>query len=127
MNIAIDVNRYVDFARGLREAIEVFAHAAAIHVPFIVLAELRVGFRVGSRNAQNERRLAQFMSRPGVGPLWPDEATTHIYADLFAHLRRAGTPIPLPDVWIASLCVQHGLPIYSRDAHFDRIPRLARI
>jgi tRNA(fMet)-specific endonuclease VapC len=44
-----------------------------------------------------------------------------------AELKRAGTPIPTNDLWIAALCRQHDLPLLSRDRHFDRVPGLRRI
>jgi tRNA(fMet)-specific endonuclease VapC len=54
-----------------------------------------------------------------------DESTTHLYARVFADLRAQGTPIPTDDVWIAALAMQHGLPLYTRDAHFRAVPGLA--
>jgi len=127
VRIALDVNRYVDFAKGLPEATRVLSRADAIMVPFVTLAELRAGFRRGSHNRRNEHTLAQFLLSDRVSVLWPDEATTHTYADLFVDLRSAGTPIPTNDLWIAALAVQHGLVLFSRDRHFEWIPRLVRI
>jgi predicted nucleic acid-binding protein len=44
VRIAIDTNRYVDFARGLPEAVNRLRAADRILVPVIVLGELRAGF-----------------------------------------------------------------------------------
>ena len=49
MRIAIDTNRYVDFARGLTDAVGRLRTAEQILVPLIVLGELRAGFLAGSR------------------------------------------------------------------------------
>ena len=49
MRIAIDTNRYVDFARGLADAVNRLRTAERILVPLIVLGELRAGFLAGSR------------------------------------------------------------------------------
>ncbi len=127
VRIALDVNRYVDFAKGAPDAVRVLNRAVAILVPFVTLAELRAGFRRGSQAGQNERALIHFLLSDRVSVLWPDEGTTHMYADLFAQLRSAGTPIPTNDLWIAALTVQHQLVLFSRDRHFELIPRLARI
>jgi predicted nucleic acid-binding protein len=62
-----------------------------------------------------------------VQVLFADDATTHQYAALFRQLRRQGTPIPINDLWIAALVVQHGLALCDRDRHFDRLPQLARV
>lgn len=127
LSVAIDANRYADYLRGLQEAVDVFTLVDAIFLPVIVVAELRAGFRGGTRAAENEKVLTQFLRRDRVSLLSPDEATTHHYAALYVELRRAGTPIPTNDLWIAALVVQHGLVLYSRDRHFDCIPRIPRI
>ena len=125
MRLALDTNSYIDFRRGVEETLRRISGADEICIPFVVLAELRAGFRLGTRAADNERGLSTFLMNPDVATLWPDDATTHMFADLFSELRRAGTPIPLNDLWIAALCVQHGLPLLTRDRHFESIPRLA--
>jgi tRNA(fMet)-specific endonuclease VapC len=127
MRIAVDANRYVDFCRGLEEAVSAFRRAERIFLPLVTLAELRAGFRCGSRSEQNERNLSRFLNSVRVAILSPDEQTTHHYARLYAQLRRQGTPIPSNDLWIAALVSQHDLCLYTRDRHFDRLPQLARL
>ena len=135
MRIAIDTNRYRDFTEGLPEAVERFRAAEQICVPFAVLAELRAGFlagalaprgRASTAGAQNAKVLTAFLNRPRVRILWPDEETTHQYALLWNQLRSQGTPIPTNDLWIAALTIQHDLLLYTRDAHFDKLPQIAR-
>lgn len=125
MNIAIDTNRYVDFMRGVEDAVARFRAASWIAVPHVVLAELRAGFACGAKARSNERNLSRFLSRDRVRVLWADESTTHLYARVFAELRGQGTPISTNDIWIAALAMQHGLPLYTRDEHFMNVPGLA--
>src|SRR5262245_11984653 len=127
MRLALDTNRYVDFARKVPEALERVREADHIFMTFVVLAELRSGFLCGSRSAENERTLVKFLNSPRVVILEPDEDTTHHYARLFRQLRVQGTPIPTNDIWIAALVVQHNLRLFARDAHFDAFPQLARV
>ncbi|TVQ23784.1 MAG: type II toxin-antitoxin system VapC family toxin [Spirochaetaceae bacterium] len=127
IGVVIDTNRYRDFVDGIPEAVAVFRSAGRICVPFVVVAELRAGFAAGTRSSENERRFEQFLHRPRVEILYSDLATTRHYAQLYRQLRTAGTPIPTNDMWIASLVVQHELPLYSRDAHFDALPQLTRV
>jgi tRNA(fMet)-specific endonuclease VapC len=127
MRIAIDTNRYVDFARGLADAVARFRAAERILVPLIVLGELRAGFLAGSCGTENEASLTRFLNSPRVDVLFTDEDTAHHYARLFHQLRRQGTPIPTNDVWIASLVVQHQLYLFARDAHFDHLPQIPRL
>jgi tRNA(fMet)-specific endonuclease VapC len=127
LNLAVDVNRYSDFFRGLEEAQRVISSAHRVVLPFVVVGELRGGFRRGSRSAENERQLVRFLQKDRVSVLFADEGTTHTYAALYAELRRAGTPIPTNDLWIAALVLQHDLVLFSRDRHFDKLPRLSRV
>jgi len=45
---------------------------------------------------------------------------------LFVQLKRAGTPVPDNDLWIAALALQHDLLLITRDKHFKNIPQLPR-
>jgi len=45
----------------------------------------------------------------------------------FAQLRRAGTPIPSNDLWIAALVVQNALALCTADHPFALIPQLTRV
>ena len=127
VKVAVDTNRYVDFARGDPAAADVLENAEQVLVPLIVLGELRAGFAVGSKGARNEGGLRRFLLRPGVSVLFPDEQTTHHYATVYRQLRQQGTPVPTNDMWIAALVLQHGVVLYARDAHFDHLPQIPRI
>ncbi len=127
MRIAVDTNRYRDFCAGVPEAVERFATANSICMPFVTLAELRAGFLCGLLSRRNESVLTRFLNRPRVSVLFADEDTTHHYARIFMQLRSQGTPIPTNDMWIAALVIQHNLLLYSRDRHFDSLPQLPRV
>jgi tRNA(fMet)-specific endonuclease VapC len=126
VRVALDTNAYVDFCRGEPETVDLLEKADSIHLPCVVLAELRAGFAVGRRGAENERVLGLFLSKPGVDVVYPDDETTHQYASVYRQLRRQGTPIPTNDIWIAALVLQHGLTLHARDRHFDNLPQLLR-
>ena len=127
MRVALDTNRYVDFARGDEAMVELLESAEEIHIPLIVLAELRAGFVAGTKGAQNEGALRRFLMQPGVRILFPDEQTIHHYAMVFRQLREQRTPIPTNDMWIAALVLQHGDVLCARDAHFDHLAQVPRV
>jgi tRNA(fMet)-specific endonuclease VapC len=124
VRVALDTNGYVDFCRGEAGTVDLLEKADSIHLPFVVLAELRAGFAVGRRGSENERVLGLFLGKPGVQVIYADDQTTHHYASLYRQLRRQGTPIPTNDIWIAALVLQHGLTLHARDRHFDHLPQL---
>ena len=127
IEIAIDTNRYRDFADGVPEVVHLFRISQKIYVPFIVVAELRAGFLLGTRGRENQHVFEHFLHRPRVDVLLPTVDTTNHYGALFRQLLVEGTPIPTNDLWIAALVIQRGLSLFSRDAHFDVIPNLSRI
>jgi tRNA(fMet)-specific endonuclease VapC len=126
MRVLLDTNRLTDAFRGLPEMVKSLEQAAEIWIPFVALAEIKAGFLGGARPAENEGLLYTFLRLPGVGVLYPDQETTDAYARLFLQLRRAGTPIPTNDLWIASLAVQHQLVLLSRDEHFNKLPQVSK-
>lgn len=127
MRIVIDTNRYRDFCDNLPDAVEVFQRAERIGVPFVVLAELRAGFMACSRNRENEKVLGSFLNRRRISVLFADEQTTFHYARLFFQLRSQGTMMPVHDIWIAALAVQHSLLLFSRDSHFEHLPQIPKL
>lgn len=127
MRVALDTNRYVDFCKGESRAVEMLQKSEQIYLPFIVVGELRAGFRAGSQGGENEQILTRFLNTPRVEILYADDQTTHHYAQLFLQLRKQGTPIPTNDLWIAALVAQHQIFLFDRDRHFDNLPQLARV
>ncbi len=127
MRIVVDTNRYRDFCDNVPEALKIFQRAERIVIPFVVLAELKAGFMSGGRSRENEKVLNSFLNRSRVITLFADEQTTFHYARLFFQLRSQGTMIPVHDIWVAALAVQHGLHLFSRDSHFEHLPQIPRL
>ena len=75
---------------------------------------------------RNEGLLQSFLSKPTVRILLPARETAEHYARLFVQLKRAGTPVPDNDLWIAALALEHDLQLITRDKHFTQIPQLLR-
>lgn len=127
MRILIDSNRFIDFCAGDEEVVATFERAAILVIPFIVLAEIRVGAQLAKRGENQARALGELLNQPGVRTVHSTDGTAHHYAAIFAQLRRKGTPIPTNDIWIAALALEHSLILYTRDAHFDKIPSAPRM
>jgi len=96
-------------------------------MPVPVIAELRFGFLNGSKGRENEAILTLFLERPRVEVLCCDEETTVRYAELKLQLKKQGTPIPINDVWIAALALQHHATLFTRDSDFERIPQRPKV
>jgi predicted nucleic acid-binding protein len=70
--------------------------------------------------------LAHLLARETVAILFASRETTEQYAHLFVQLKRAGTPVPDNDLWIAAVAIEHDLALVTRDRHFDKLPQLRR-
>jgi len=127
VRLLIDSNRFIDFCAGEPGVVDALERAALLVVPFIVLAEIRVGAQAVKRGDVQARILAELLQKPGVRVAHSTDTTAHHYAAIYSKLRKAGTPIPTNDIWIAALAVEHSLVLYSLDAHFDRIPSIPRL
>jgi tRNA(fMet)-specific endonuclease VapC len=121
----LDTNGLSALAEGELRLEPILRQATQIAVPVIVLGEYRYGIQQSRERRRYERWLVEYL--PKFRVLNVDEQTTTAYAAVRGELKRAGTPIPSNDVWIAALCRQHSLPVLSRDRHFDLVPGLRRI
>jgi tRNA(fMet)-specific endonuclease VapC len=127
VRVALDANRYVDLCKGIPETVGLLETAEEVVMPFVVIGELRAGFALGRRQAENERSLRRFLLKDGVHVGFADDQTTHHYAAVFRQLRKQGTPVPTNDIWLAALVLQHSLVLHDRDKHFDYLPQLVRV
>jgi tRNA(fMet)-specific endonuclease VapC len=119
--VALEALAQVDNVLDLLETAE------SIYVPVIVLGEIRAGFLAGRLADKNEARLQWFLSQDGILALAVDATVSHRYAEVHRALRARGTPIPTNNLWIAAIAIEHGLVLYTRDAHFTSVPGLALI
>jgi tRNA(fMet)-specific endonuclease VapC len=55
-----------------------------------------------------------------------DSQVAQAYAEIFADLRRHGTPIPTNDLWIAAIAKAHHLILVTNDDHFRHVNGLQR-
>jgi tRNA(fMet)-specific endonuclease VapC len=124
---ALDTNRLTDLFQGDTELAEFLATCDEVWIPLIVLAEIKAGFYGGTQQHRNEVLLRMFMAKPTVEVLLPARETAEQYAHLFVQLKRAGTPVPDNDLWIAALALENDLTLITRDRHFDNIPQLLTV
>jgi predicted nucleic acid-binding protein len=99
-------------------------HCATLYVGIIVLGELYFGFHDGSRRRENLSELALFLSHPYVSIAFLSQTTADRFGRISTQLKRAGTPIPTNDIWIAAQAMELGVELISFDAHFGSVPGL---
>jgi tRNA(fMet)-specific endonuclease VapC len=123
----LDTSAYSHFRRGDSHVTDLLDRAKWVGVPAIALGELRVGFLLGGRRERNESELQEFLANPVVEVLEVDAEATRHYAEIVVDLRRAGTPIPTNDVWIAATAAREGALVLTYDEHFEKISRVGSV
>jgi len=122
--LVLDTSAYSHFRHGHGPVLDLVAAAEMIMLPVTVLGELEAAFELGSRAKENRAALRQFFDEPFVRPLPITPAVARRYGLAFAQLRRAGTPIPVNDIWIAATTLECGGHLVTFDADFRRVEGL---
>jgi tRNA(fMet)-specific endonuclease VapC len=126
VRVVVDTSAHRKFVDGDAHVLKLVQQAQFIGMPVPVVAELRSGFAFGSKSARNESVLTRFLDSKRVELLACDAATSVYYAQLYVHLRRAGTPIPINNIWIAALTLQYQASLFTFDSDFDLLPQVPR-
>jgi len=117
--LVLDTSAYSHMRTGHAALLDLLAAAEALLIPVTVLGELEGAFEIGSRAKANRHSLTEFLSEPFVFVLDTTPDVARHYGQIYARQRRSGRPIPVNDMWIAALVLQHRLTLYARDRHFD--------
>lgn len=123
----LDTSAYSHFRRGNKEVVAILDRAELVGVPAVALGELRTGFLLGARRQRNEADLDAFLASPVVEVLPVDSETSRHYAEIVGELRKAGTPVPTNDIWIAATAARNGAAVLTCDEHFERIARVGSV
>ena len=124
--VLLDTSAYVHFRRGQRDVVEILTNAQNVYLSAVTVGELEAGFVLGSRPEENRTNLREFVSESFVTVVNVDVAVATLYGNLFARLRKAGTPVPTNDIWIASCAMHIGAQLVTFDSDFDRFRDLDR-
>jgi tRNA(fMet)-specific endonuclease VapC len=103
-------------------AVEPFFAGKTFAITFVTLAELTLGVLKADRPDAAWKQVLELLR--GVEMFLVSDSTPVIYAGVYRDLEERGSMIPINDIWIAALCLEAGLPVLARDAHFSRVPNL---
>ena len=127
MRCCLDTSAYSQFKHGDPQVVELVDRADWIGVPVVVLGELWLGFLLGGRPRENQTELNAFLANPAVETLPVDEDVARTYAEIVVDLRKAGTPLPTNDIWVAATSARAGATVLTYDGHFSAIKRVGSL
>lgn len=125
MKILLDTNAYSALKRGNPAVADRVRRAEEVILSVIVVGELLLGFRLGTRLRKNVAELEAFLDNPYVTLVPVTLTSADRFARIAAALRAKGRPIPTNDVWIAAHAMETGAELVSSDEHFEAIDGLA--
>ena len=121
----LDTNAVIGILAKDADLLHFLRQFRSLLIPSMALGELYFGAYKSQRQENNLLAIEDFL-RGGAVVLACDAETARHYGAIRDELRRQGRPIPVNDMWIAAVARQRGLPLVSRDAHFDVVPGLTR-
>jgi tRNA(fMet)-specific endonuclease VapC len=122
--ILLDTNAYTRFLAGDETVLNVLSTADTVYMSIFVLGELYTGFISGSKEKENKENLNSFLLKPRVNILNATSETAEIFGSVKSNLMKAGTPVPINDVWIAAHGIETGSTVITYDRHFKKIAGL---
>jgi predicted nucleic acid-binding protein len=120
--VVVDTSVWVDFLRGGRSrdaaAVAELVQTSRAVTCGVVLAELLAGVR----SADQRDRLQEALG--GLDYIEMQEPTWRRAGELAADLRARGRTLPMSDLIVAALAVEHDLAVFTTDNHFRHVPGL---
>jgi tRNA(fMet)-specific endonuclease VapC len=77
----------------------------------------------GARNPVERQKTMTLLG--AFRPVTIEEPVWELAGDISSVLRVRGTPMKLPDIVIAATAIHHGMPLWTRDAHFSHVQAVA--
>jgi len=122
--IVLDTNAYTRLLIGEEDVLDIIGTADTIYMSIFVLGELYAGFAGGRKERENKETLNRFLLKPTAKILNATAETAEVFGKVKQDLKKAGTPIPINDVWIAAHAIETGSTIITYDSHFKNVAGL---
>jgi tRNA(fMet)-specific endonuclease VapC len=123
--VILDTNALSAWADGDPAMEPLLRTASRLVIPVVVIGEFEFGIRQSRHASRYAEWLAVNLDTVEVARI--DRAIAAVYGAVRLELKRAGTPIPINDTWIAAVARHERLPIISRDGHFDAVRGVERV
>ncbi|MEW6202624.1 MAG: PIN domain-containing protein [bacterium] len=120
--IALDTSVLVPYFKNDSSIVIRLEDIDIISIPFFVIGEMMIGFSYTVPSDAARREFEIFLTHANI--LGCNRNVADKYGEIFAYLNRKGSLIPTNDIWIAACCLTAGVPLATRDNHFQRIPDL---
>lgn len=125
-SLVLDTSAFSALAEDMADIVAIVDRTSyeVILLPLAADAELRYGYKNGTKEAQNLIRYQAVMQALDITLALPNQQTSELYAELATWTKRHGVATSNNDLWIAATAVQHGAQLLTLDKDFGRIPQV---
>jgi len=123
--ISLDTNVASRYLENDPAVTKLLSNPSIIYLPVPVIAELLYGAENSARRETNLKYCNELIFL--CESLDITRQTAVVYSKTKLALKRAGRPIPENDIWIASVCIEHNMPLVTSDVHFSYVDGLVTI
>jgi tRNA(fMet)-specific endonuclease VapC len=124
-SVVVDTNVLISFLQNEGDSAQVLGRFDRLVIPFAVDAEFRAGLDLTTQSGRHHMQILEtFLADPSVEYAAADSDISQKYAMVYQVLRKQGTPIPVNDIWIASVALVRNTPVCTFDRHFRHVPLL---
>jgi predicted nucleic acid-binding protein len=116
--ILVDTSVVIDWSRGKDLKLRQLMLSLPVAICGVTQAEILHGSRDPAHRKKLVADLATFQFVPIPDALWIK------VGDNLAALRSNGVTVPLPDAIIATLGIENGIEVWSRDPHFPAMQKV---
>ena len=117
--LAVDTDAVIAYREGILTVCTLIEGTDILFLPVVVLGELLYGAVNSAKPQKNEQAVHKFSAQSVLASI--DEAIAIRYATVRLELKKIGRPIPENDIGIAATCLELGVPLLTRDGHFDHV------
>lgn len=118
-NILVDTSVWIKFFRpdtATGNLLEILLSEYSVVTCGIVLFELMQGVKSDKEKTVIMNALSGLPFREMNEQLWLKSA------ELSSSLKKKGLTLPLSDIFIAAIAIEHDLSVFTLDRHFEQIP-----
>ncbi len=124
--VALDTNILTQIMSGNYKEIEQkLDNIDVYYIPWVVYSEMLSGIKSGNNSDKYLPKLEAFTREYDVETSsvsgWQTAAA---YSTIYTYLKKQGTPVSPNDLWIAAECATLGLPLFTLDTDFKRVPQI---
>jgi tRNA(fMet)-specific endonuclease VapC len=113
----LDTSVIIHFFKNSAKITQILIRFDEVYVSSTIAGELYYGAYASLNPQKHIAQIQSFLSSCILIQL--DVGTSVIYGQLKSDLKRKGTPIPENDIWIAASSIEHNIPLFTTDKHFE--------